>query len=355
MKHLTICLAAALLALTCPYPALAEHVDILAYNRNGAIDTGYVDVDSGSTLTGIRLFTETFTSVYPGLLGTTSPGFYSNNEYPLPASSNLSFDALAITHPQTQSKYNLMYWDGEGDVVFDLPISGTTLQFRLSSSTNISVDGSSDDVSGFVLDGTSPEGILHKHISYSARGSGGSNPADGLYLVAINLKMPGLTDSEPIYLLFNADYQRNEHNQIIYQGDLPLVDMNSEALAQAWIEQYLIGGNLEGDLNRDGFVGLDDLDIVLGDWNLTVPPGNQLADPSGDGYIGLDDLDAVLGNWNAGVPSSASAQIPEPGTLLAILGAGLFINPRRARRARQTIDHQNILRAGTTRSDSGNL
>ena len=75
----------------------------------------------------------------------------------------------------------------------------------------------------------------------------------------------------------------------------------------------VIGGALPGDLNGDGFVGLDDLDIVLTNWNQTVPPGNPLADPSGDGFVGLDDLDLVLTNWNNGTPPTEGAAIPEPG------------------------------------------
>ena len=34
---------------------------------------------------------------------------------------------------------------------------------------------------------------------------------------------------------------------------------------------------LEGDLNGDGFVGIADLNIVLGNWNQNVPPGDALA------------------------------------------------------------------------------
>ncbi len=57
-----------------------------------------------------------------------------------------------------------------------------------------------------------------------------------------------------------------------------------------------------GDLNGDGFVGITDLNIVLGNWNLNVPPADPLADPSGDGFVGIEDLNAILGNWNAGTP-----------------------------------------------------
>ncbi len=80
-------------------------------------------------------------------------------------------------------------------------------------------------------------------------------------------------------------------------------------------------GGLAGDLDGDGFVGINDLNIVLANWNQTVPPGNPLADPSGDGFVGIDDLNAVLGNWNAGTPPAAGAAVPEPATL-ALLGLG---------------------------------
>ncbi len=78
---------------------------------------------------------------------------------------------------------------------------------------------------------------------------------------------------------------------------------------------------LVGDLNSDGFVGIDDLNLVLGNWNLNVPPGDPLADPSGDGFVGIDDLNQVLGNWNAGTPPTGGAAVPEPATL-ALLGLG---------------------------------
>lgn len=90
---------------------------------------------------------------------------------------------------------------------------------------------------------------------------------------------------------------------------------------------------LIGDLDGDGFVGLSDIDIILGNWNQAVPPGNPLADVSGpggvpDGFICLDDLDVVLGNWNTGTPPSNTANIPEP-TSLALIAVGVPLLLRR--------------------------
>ncbi len=90
----------------------------------------------------------------------------------------------------------------------------------------------------------------------------------------------------------------------------------------------ILANILEGDLNGDGFVGLDDLDIILNNWNTNTTPGDLLTgDPSGDGYVGLDDLDVVLNNWNAGTPSASV--VPEPAAMGVMLLASLGLLRRK--------------------------
>ena len=94
-----------------------------------------------------------------------------------------------------------------------------------------------------------------------------------------------------------------------------------------WIKSF-VPLDLAGDLDGDGFVGIDDLNLVLSNWNQNIPPADPLADPSGDGFVGIDDLNEVLGNWNAGTPPEAPtgfAAVPEPGTAGVLVFAGVAL------------------------------
>ena len=88
---------------------------------------------------------------------------------------------------------------------------------------------------------------------------------------------------------------------------------------------------LPGDLNGDGFVGISDLNIILANWNQSVPHGDLLqGDYNCDGFVGIDDLNLPLSNWNAGTPPTVG-NVPEP-TMLAFLSAAVITGMAKRRR-----------------------
>ncbi len=81
---------------------------------------------------------------------------------------------------------------------------------------------------------------------------------------------------------------------------------------------------LAGDLNGDGFVGQDDLNLILSRWGQSATAGNWLlGDPSGDGFVGQDDLNAVLGNWGSGLALGASSAVCEPNSAILCCAAAI--------------------------------
>jgi len=53
-------------------------------------------------------------------------------------------------------------------------------------------------------------------------------------------------------------------------------------------------------------------------------------DVNNDGFIGIDDLNAVLGTWNNGTPPTPASTVPEPATLALLSMGGLAVLRRRS-------------------------
>ena len=179
---------------------------------------------------------------------------------------------------------------------------------------------------------------------------GGTNPINLEYLIALGDSGGGL------FVQQGGQYFVAGVHSVLFNFDPATLGygdvMGSTTIEQSltWIMDTIAPPPIPGDLDGDGFVGIDDLNIVLGQWNLNVTPGDLgLGDPSGDGFVGIDDLNTVLGNWNTGTPptlSQVSVAVPEPGTIgmMSLVGLGLI---RRRATARRTASRSSC---GTRRS-----
>ena len=76
---------------------------------------------------------------------------------------------------------------------------------------------------------------------------------------------------------------------------------------------------LSGDANRDGKVDINDLTVVLTNFDFTAGASRVAGDFNGDGKVDINDLTTVLTNFGRSVGASAGggrAAVPEPGMMM---------------------------------------
>ena len=88
-----------------------------------------------------------------------------------------------------------------------------------------------------------------------------------------------------------------------------------------------------GDYDASGFVGQDDLNLVLLNWGQTSLPSNFITEtlPGGapfDGLIGQNELNGVLLNWGRGIQASESP-VPEPAAASLLMASSALLLRRR--------------------------
>ena len=89
----------------------------------------------------------------------------------------------------------------------------------------------------------------------------------------------------------------------------------------------LAPASLFGDVNGDGFVGGDDLQIISTNWGLSSATRLQ-GDLNADSFVGAADYNEVVSFWGSGTPPQP---IPEPVGLGLWLAGGLFALIKRKR------------------------
>jgi hypothetical protein len=207
--------------------AAFAHEDVVPYAVNGKLATGGHDDILETDNVVQRVFGYDFGEdpLDPYFIG--DPGFNSAgvptgiypNDAVLPANFTLGFDVLST----------LQYWDGTGGVSFSpAPVDVTLGLNRASSTVLISGTGQSGTVP--TIGSTGASGLLHVHVNSLLNSSDGIDPlepnaSDGIYLVGLELKLPGsgLANSDPIYFVYNNGLDEEIHDEAIGWVEMNLV------------------------------------------------------------------------------------------------------------------------------------
>jgi hypothetical protein len=328
-KWLLVCFASVVALLHAPV-AFAQHIDVFVANVGGKLATGAADIDQGEWTLGTRVYFSEFGSSG----ATTSPGYNAlasgsvllpSGSQALPGGTELGWDFWPMRVDDVKS--NLLYWNGmdtdgvpgftPDDVRFGLP---PTTEYRIShaslSGSSFSVTGTEVAVPGGGIEITAANGTLHRHREFKlddGDGNGATDPADGIYVIAMRMRMEGLKASLPLYVVFGT------------------LGSDAHALDDAafpWVTTYADTLVLLGDYNDNGIVDAADYTV----WRNTLGESGFALSGDGDASQIVDAADYVVWKENFGKVSPSTlgsgtatffVSVPEPGgVVLCLMGAG---------------------------------
>jgi hypothetical protein len=204
-----------------PAASRAQHADVVPRVENGRIVTGGHDDATGEEFPHLRVFGYDFGEDPLDPYFASDPGFNADPGSGLPGGSQHRFNIPSATAARLPA--NLSYWDGTGDVAFAAPASGETLRINLGSQ-DVTAGAGMGALPGFAIATAASDGSLHRHLNALLNGSDGNNdpsdgspPADGIYLLAMELTSsdPAVAPSLPFYLVYNNGLSKEVHDAAI--------------------------------------------------------------------------------------------------------------------------------------------
>lgn len=233
----------------------AQHVDITITVENGRLAT---TADAGAGLVPQRVFSADF-----GALGvpdfTDEPGF-------------LALPGTFV--PGTRTGFNITSGLRRFNGTACEPVDAERIDASfLTLNAMIGIAPSA----GFDL-AVQSDGGWHRHLNFTLFAEGGKLPADGIYVVELELySTDGVTaPSAPFWIVFNDERTELEHEAAV-----------------AWVEANLANNPCTTDLDGDGQTASTDLTVLLSAW------GTPAADLTGDGDTDSADIAVLLSAWGA--------------------------------------------------------
>ena len=284
-----------------------------------------------------KRLTGAFDSDDPGFTAVPTPCNAEPTLAPLPPATGLYLDFLPARPTAGGSPRNILYWDGvdddldgldEGDVDWS-PVPLDEI-IRISEvGETATADGGTSPIAGLHVQDSSATGSIHDHIDFALRRSGGGLATAGLYLLHLNLTVPGFAEGAPVFLIFET----------------PGIAVGTKVVARTQVEdqvsQPLCNDGIDND--QDGLVDFAGGDPGCSDANDVSEKAAGLACDDGidndqDGKIDFRAVDFGAGNLFAtrdldcASPTDASGEalppavptLPPPGAVLLglLLAAG---------------------------------
>ncbi len=290
-----VCRSVAAILMVAAFPIARVFADadaLVVQALDGQLVTGRISDDLALTEIPSRVFP----SQFPSTNAWNNPGFHSLGTAPagtavLPENGDLRWDFVPMTIGDTTS--NLFFWDGQGetaeDVDFSLPPSSTySLALFGRNNETAAADGTPLFIPGKTIGliGSGTGLRLHAHRFFfldDNDGLAGTLPQEGIYLIAMQLRMEGYATSDPFFLVW---------------GTLGIPQSAIEAAAVPWVTQRLETlATPMGDFDGDGHWDCRDLD------ELTEAIVSGATDPrfdlDGDGLLTTADVTDSSRGWLA--------------------------------------------------------
>ena len=306
--HFSIALAIAVANCLLASLAAGHGGGMLVQTLDGKLVMGYDDDLNNQEIMGVRAFSGQF----PSFFAWNDPGFLSLSNPPagygaLPTGQEVFWDFLPMTVGGVTS--NLLYWDGAGGTLEDVAFATSSqagLKMTLYGRNNqaASADGTPQMIPGKVLERTLTSGSLrlHAHQFFSLEIDGGGTPAEGFYLVALQLRMNDLRATEPFYVAWGT-----------LGASLAVLD----GTVVPWIDARVDELVRPGDFTFDGRVDGGDFLVWQRQYGMSgpFPLDGAKPDGDGDGTVGTEDLVVWTEGFGAGAQPAAApplAAVPEP-------------------------------------------
>jgi hypothetical protein len=151
-------------------------------------------------------------------------------------------------------------------------------------------------------------GLANNYLIAEAYGKAGNN-LGSILIPAVNVSVWKTT---PFYFA-SSDGELITSFSINYwndNGTIPNVGCPA-------MDNLMFGAALPGDADLDGQVDIDDLTIVLANYNQTGMNWSQ-GDFNGDGNVDINDLTIVLANYNTNSGTAGLKAVPEPSCLVLL-------------------------------------